>query len=90
MWAVQVTSTGGLGPCQVYGAVPSNSSTRLGGADLEEGGATGASEAAAMACRASLERAMRGSRAAAAREGRGATTNLCCSRYLALGRTFGS
>lgn len=85
-----VSSTGGQSPCQAYGAVPMNSSTRLSCADLEEGGATGASEAAAMACRASLERAMRGSRAAAAREGRGATTNLCCSRYLALGRTFGS
>ena len=59
-------------------------------ADLEVGGATGGSEAAAMACKASLERAMRGSRAAAAREGRGATTNLCCCRYLALGRTLGS
>lgn len=54
------------------------------------GGATGESVALAMACRASRERAMRGSRAAAAREGRGATTNLCCSRYLALGRAFGS
>ena len=65
-----------------------------GGADgvthLELGGATGGSEAAAMACKASLERVMRGSRAAAARDGRGATTNLCCSRYLALGRTLGS
>ena len=43
-----------------------------------------------MACKASLERAMRGSRAAAARAGRGATTNLCCNKYLALGRTLGS
>ncbi len=33
---------------------------------------------------------MRGSRAAAARAGRGATTNLCCNKYLALGRTLGS
>lgn len=33
---------------------------------------------------------MRGSRATAAREGRGPTTNLCCSRYLALGRALGS
>lgn len=57
---------------------------------FEVGGATRGSEAAAMACRASLERAMRGSSAAAAREGRGATTNLCCSKYLALGRTLGS
>ena len=43
-----------------------------------------------MACKASLERAMRGSRAAAAKAGRGPTTNLCCNRYLALGRTLGS
>jgi len=43
-----------------------------------------------MACKASLERAMRGSRVAAARAGRGATTNLCCNKYLALGRTLGS